>query len=245
MIYLYAVTNRTEAAAPAGPGLEGTPLISQTCRDIAAVVSAHGTTAGVPLTEANLRLHEAVMETLMTDRAVLPVRFGTLLADEDAVQSVLAAHYADFSANLNRVRGRVEIGLRVLWDGDGSRSPNVGGRRPLTDRVPTLSGRSYMLARLEEERRAQAWNRRAKALAMEIHKPLAHLATESTQQVLVTPRLLLTAAYLIGREQVAVLQQEVEALGNTHPSLRLLCTGPWPPYSFVTVNGKEGRDAAV
>jgi hypothetical protein len=97
------------------------------------------------------------------------------------------------------------------------------------------SGRSYLLARLEEERQRRAWRQRAEALAEELHTPLAHLAVESTRQVLLTPRLLLTAAYLVERDQVAAFQQEVGALSAAYPALRFLCTGPWPAYNFVIV----------
>jgi len=64
--------------------------------------------------------------------------------------------------------------------------------------------------------------------------PLAKLAVESIQQMLITPGLLLTAAYLVERNQVAAFRQAVEALSAAYPALRFLCTGPWPPYSFVT-----------
>jgi hypothetical protein len=236
VMYLYAITDRSESPVPAEPGLEGTSLLSLAYRGIAAVVSPLVTTK-VPPTEDNLWRHEAVVEALMADRAVLPVRFGTVLADEAAVQNVLVAHYADFVASLDRVRGRVELGLRVLWEladsewqmADSSQRPSAISHQP-----SATSGRAYLMARLEEERQRRAWRRRAEALVEEIYAPLARLAAESTRQVLVTPRLLLTAAYLVDRGQVAAFRREVEALSAAYPALRFLCTGPWPAYSFVT-----------
>ena len=240
-MYLYAITDRPELPVPAEPGLDGASLFSLTCQDIAAVVSSL-TTSAVSPTEDNLWRHEAVVEVLMADRTVLPMRFGTVLANEAAIQAVLAAHYADFVASLDRVRGRVELGLRVLWDEEqgskgageqGSRGnppPHLGTSAPL----PKDSGRAYLMARLEEERQRQARCQRAEALAEELHTPLSRLAVDSTRQVLVTPGLLLTAAYLVEREQVAAFRQEVEALSTANPTLRFLCTGPWPAYNFVT-----------
>jgi hypothetical protein len=236
-LYLYAITDQPEVTGPTGPGLEATSPLSLVYQDIAAVVSPV-TAAEVLPTEANLWLHEAVVETLMLDRTVLPVRFGTVLAGEAAVQAVLAAHYADFVTSLNRVRGRVELGLRVLWISD-FRLPIADCRLPNhkseieNRKSKILSGRAYLLARLEEERQARAWRQRAEALADELHAPLAHLATENTRQVLITPRLLLTAAYLVERDRVTVFQREVEALQAAYPALHFLCTGPWPAYSFI------------
>jgi hypothetical protein len=234
-MYLYAITDRPETPLPAGPGLEDAALRNLAYRGIVAVVSPL-TTAEVPLTEDNLWQHEAIVEVLMADRAVLPVRFGTVLSNKAAVQNVLAAHYADFVASLDRVRGRVELGLRVLWNSE-IQNPKSKIQNP-------NSGRAYLMARLEEERQARAWRQRAEALAEELHASLAQLAAESTQQVLVTPRLLLTAAYLVERDRVTVFQREVEALSTAYPALRFLCTGPWPPYNFVaaTVPAPDGEE---
>jgi len=241
-MYLYAITDHPDAPAPSGLGLEGVSLCTLAYRDIAAVASPLAT-AEVPPTEANLWRHEAVLEDLMADRTVLPVRFGTVLANEAAVQAALAAHYADFVASLARVRGQVELGLRVLWDDEEQRSRGAGEQgserdSPLHLRTsaPLLSGsgRSYLLARLEEERQVRAWRQQAETLAAEIHAPLARLAAESTCKVLVTPRLLLTAAYLVERDRIAAFRREVEVLSAAHPALRFLCTGPWPAYNFVS-----------
>jgi hypothetical protein len=238
MIYLYAITDHAEEPVPAEPGLEGTSLFSVTHQDIAAVVSPLAT-ARVPSSEDNVWRHEAIVEALMADRTVLPVRFGTMLADEAAIRAGLAAHYTDFVASLDRVRGRVELSLRVLWISD-FRFPISDCRLPnhksqIANRKSQIaSGRTYLMARLEEERQCRARRQQAEALAAELHAPLARLATDSTRQVLITTRLLLTAAYLVERDQVAAFRQEVEALRAAYPALRFLCTGPWPAYNFVS-----------
>jgi len=234
MIYVYAIIDRPTIPVPDIPGLEGTALDTLPYRDIGAVVSL-STMSKVPPIEANLWQHETAVEALMTDHSVLPVRFGTMFPDEAAVQAELSTHYTEFTAGLKRVRGYVELGLRVLWDNDSD--------LPLTPDQQLLpspgSGRAYMLARLEEECKLQVRRERANALAEDIHTPLARLAAETTRQTLITPRLLLTAAYLVKREQVAAFRQEVEMLNSTYPRVRLLCTGPWPPFSFVAVTDEQ------
>ena len=251
MIYLYAVTDRPELLLPIESGLEGAPLASLSYQEIAAVVSPIDT-ASIQATEAHLWQHEAVVEALMADRAILPVRFGTLLADETATQSALERRYASFVADLARVRGRVELGLRVLWESEANPPPaaapsqtekNHGGRSG-------GDGWAYMLARLAEDRHFQARRRQAEELAADIHAPLARLVADSTRQVLVTRRLLLTAAYLVEQGQVVAFQREVEALRKAYPDLDFLCTGPWPAYSFVTatmrmVSCEERREPCV
>lgn len=251
MIYLYAVSDRPELPLPIESGLEGAPLASLPYQEIAAVVSPLDT-ASIQATEAHLWQHEAVVEALMADRAVLPVRFGTLLADETATLSALERRYASFVVDLARVRDRVELGLRVLWESEANPPPAAAPCH--ADKNPGArsgsDGWAYMLARLEEDRQLQAQRRQAEELAADIHLPLARLVADSTRQVLVTPRLLLTAAYLVEQGQVVAFRREVEALRKAYPDLDFLCTGPWPAYSFVTaamrtISGEERRDSGV
>ena len=44
---------------------------------------------------------------------------------------------------------------------------------------------------------------------------------------------LLRAAYLVDREAVEGFVGLVRRLQAAHEDLRILCTGPWPPYSFA------------
>jgi len=255
VIYLYAITDRPEVPLPALPGLGEEPLLSLVYREIAAVASlpaalrlaqvgrlATPNIASVPpATESNLWRHEAIVEALMGTRAVLPVSFGAVLADEAALQAILATRYTGFVTDLRRVSGRVELSVHVLGDGewqmangkwqmaDSESQPSAISHQP-----SAISGHAYMLARLEAERSLQAWRQRAETLVAGIHAHLDRLADESTQLSLVTSHLLLKAAYLVPRERVTDFRQEVESLCLAYPHLRFLCTGPWPAYSFIT-----------
>jgi len=232
MVYLYAVTDWPELPLPDIPGLDQARILGLSFGEIAAVVSPRAT-AIVPASIVNIRRHEAVVEALMTDRSVIPARFGAVLDDERAARRIIESHYTGFLSNLDRVRGRVELGLRVLWDGAqlGTGQDQVPSHGS-TSSLPA-SGRAYLRTRLEAERREQAQQERAAAVANELHAPLARLSAESTQQLLVTPRMLMTAAYLVNTDRVASFRKMVADLSKAHPALRLLCTGPWPPYNFT------------
>jgi hypothetical protein len=65
-----------------------------------------------------------------------------------------------------------------------------------------------------------------------VHDPLAALARAHVQRTPRPPEAL-RAAYLVDRRAVAGFTRLVARLDERHPELRLLCTGPWPPYSFA------------
>jgi hypothetical protein len=81
---------------------------------------------------------------------------------------------------------------------------------------------------------------KAKKLAAEddvrqaIHEPLAALARAESIRPVGLPGELMHAAYLVGEKQVPSLTATVEELQRAHPGWQITCTGPWPPYSFVT-----------
>ena len=198
MIELYAITDHTTALLP-----DVAPLRLVAAGALAAVYAPAGDGAVSP--EALWR-HEAVVEALMGERDVLPVRYGTRFDDESAAADAIASRSADLAAALDRVRGAVELSLRAL-------DPNA--RQP-------DDGAGYLRA---QRRRQQA--RRS------LHEPLAAIARAATERPPRPPSELLRAAYLVDRSAVARVTERVERLQDANPGLRLLCTGPWPAYSFV------------
>jgi len=158
--------------------------------------------------------HEEVVESLMEGRDLLPVRFGTLVADEQAAARAVAERSEELAASLDRVRGAVELAVRA-----DPREPETAAPREGT------SGREYMSAKA-----------RRMAAARMVHEPLGDLARDSAVQP--GPELL-RAAYLVDRAAVDRFVSVVRQLQRDHPELHLVCTGPWPPYSFAERGGSS------
>ena len=215
MIWVYAVCERPEKWAPRGHGLAQAPLEGIIERQLLAVVTRHPQTPAGPAPDA-LWEHERVVERLMAERAVLPMRFGTTLPEADALRAALAARHAELLAALERVRRRVELGVRAV-DIAGSSPP------PTT---PPANGREYLLAKL-------AHNTGAERTAESLHRPLAALAVDGRCHPVHRPREVLRGSYLVDRAEVPAFRVAVERLQRERPAVALLCTGPWPPYSFV------------
>ena len=208
MIDLYAVT---DDPAPPLPDVAGLSAVAS--HGLALVC---GPAAGDELTPDVLWRHEEVVEALMEDRDLLPVRFGTRVHDETAAARALGERHRELAEALEKVRGAVELSLRVR----GER------RRDDSESDETVtSGAAYLRARARAVE-AQEDVRRT------VHRPLAAIARASRQLPAREPTELLRAAYLVDRGAVSVFTDDVARLQQAHPELRLLCTGPWPPYSF-------------
>jgi hypothetical protein len=202
-------------AIPDVRGVDSAPLEVEAAVGVDAVVSRHD--AAVVASEAAILAHARVVEALAASNdAVLPARFGSAHANGASLHDALAERAPELEAALARVRGCVELGVRAL--------------APVRETADASSGAAYMRARLEQRRDVER-------LADSVHAPLAALAREATRTVGATPRLLLSAAYLVPKEEVAAFRGAVAKVEAEHRDLGIVCTGPWPPYSFATAEG--------
>ncbi|HVG75093.1 MAG TPA: GvpL/GvpF family gas vesicle protein [Thermoleophilaceae bacterium] len=209
MIELYAITDN-----PGPPLPELAPELRLVPFDGLAAVCMPASKAEV--SPQTLWHHEEVVEALMADRDLLPVRYGTRLDDEAEVARAMEGRSEELAAALDRVRGAVELSVRVMAAAATPSPP---------DPVATTSGAEYLRLR------AQAEASREDA-AGALHEPLAALARESAQGRPRPPELF-RAAYLVERGAVDSFVAEVGRLQGESPGLAVLCTGPWPPYSFA------------
>ena len=232
MIWVYAICDRPDMPPPRRRGLAQAPLDGVRQGELLAVISRHVHPPGDPALDA-LWVHERVVERIMVDRAVLPMRFGTKLPDEGALRQSLAAREEEFVATLARVRGRVEVGVRAMRPLGAE--PAAGELRPEPLARVATSGREYLEAKLRNGRLVE---REAAA----VHEPLARLAVEVSRQAARAPEELLRASYLIDRPVLARFRGAVERLQREHPGVAILCTGPWPPYSFVGTTAALPRE---
>jgi hypothetical protein len=187
------------AIAPAGAAPE--PPVRAVPSDGVSVLCAEAGAEAAPDAGALWR-HEALLERLMETGPLLPVRYGTRVADEAAAAASVAGRGEALRERLEHVRGAVELAVRVRDGGEAPPAESVSG----TEYLRARSGR----ARLVEE-----------ALSPLARDARVRLGRE------------LRAAYLVDRDAVEPFVARVRELQGEHDDLAILCTGPWPAYSFA------------
>jgi Gas vesicle synthesis protein GvpL/GvpF len=206
VITAYAVTAHPGPPLPGDPDLRLVP-----CDGLAAVC---GSAEEEKPSADTLWRHEAVVEALMAERDVVPLRYGTLFDDEAAAAAAIAEHRGELREALARVRGAVEISVRIA------------ARSPLPQPPLASSGRDFLRAKTriaevrEEARRS-------------MHEPLAARARMSADRASSELPELLRCAFLVDRGAVEEFTAAAAELDRASAEYSLLCTGPWPPYSFV------------
>lgn len=210
MIYLYAITDPVRIDHRER-GLLDAPLEVIEEGGVGAVYSTHTELECKPDPDLAWR-HDRVVELLMDQAGVLPLRFGTVLADTDALRTVLRDQGTRFRLLLSRVRGCVELAVRV-------------GLTPAPSAAPS-DGVDYLRERLAA--RQQQVDAADRVLA-----PLRPLARATAPRPLGSRNAAISESYLVPRAAVEPFVAEVRALQSRNRSLSISCTGPWGPYSFV------------
>ncbi len=113
--YIYAVVAGDESRAFPSLGLEGRDVYTIGDGRVAAVVSGL-TSSRIRPERAHLKAHYAVLKRLVEDTTPLPMAFGTIADNPQAIRKILAQNRRAFEEQLARVAGKVEMGLRVTWD---------------------------------------------------------------------------------------------------------------------------------
>jgi hypothetical protein len=171
------------------------------------------------------REHDAVVRAVFEHEPVLPLRFGTIVANPAAARKLLAGKHDEVTAWLDRVANHREWGVRVEYDEAQQRSD------------APLMGRDYLRLRQHSQ---VSWQKRASAV-QSLHIELAQHSTSAANRD--HPHALLDAAYLVRqaneeefRAAATRLCEEVQRLGAT-----VHATGPWPPYSFTWIEQAAHR----
>src|SRR3954462_10305509 len=107
-VYVYGIVSASAQGAVSSAGVEGADV--RTIREgrIAALVSDLDTSQLAAARE--IRAHWRVLEAVSESATVLPVRFGTVMTDDEAVRErLLTSHEERLAALLDELAGRVQL----------------------------------------------------------------------------------------------------------------------------------------
>jgi len=193
--------------------------------------------------ETTARSHHSVIEAVGLHAPVVPLRLATIYHGDAGVAAMLAERREAFAATLGRVAARTEWGVKVYQVArPDPRASAAGPVRPAAGGA----GAAYLRRRRMELSASDDSRRAAAAGAENVHAELRLLAAASQLRPPQGPQLtgkaaamILNAAYLVDDERSGAFAVAVENLAARHPGVRIELTGPWPAYSFATVDEPE------
>ncbi|HEX8853144.1 MAG TPA: GvpL/GvpF family gas vesicle protein [Pyrinomonadaceae bacterium] len=233
-LYVYCLC---EALTPQGvegvEGVEGaSPRVEAFGKLFAAVSEFEG--ARVKLTRENIEAHNRVNTRVLAETTPLPFRFGTLV-EEARLEAYLRANEEALLAALRRVRGAVEMSVKVLWDTQSELRDALG--RASSDEGEVASsvgdGRAFLAAKRRELAGEAALQERAAEVRAWLAAGLGDAVREERVSVSPSQALVVRAAHLVERARLEAYRERLERLrAERAERLRFLTSGAWPPYSF-------------
>jgi len=254
--YVYAVIPRP-AREDLGPiGIAEARVYTLVCRNLAAVVHdcPPQPYQGEPATVAAwVKVHNDVIETAWLEAgSVLPMRFNVIVkADgersaEENVRQWLETEHCNLEARLAEFRGKVELGVQVLWD------PAVVAQRIVEVNQEAGALRAEMAAKprgvayfiehkiadvvkAEMERKARR-DFDACYQCLKEHSKGMHVNKPRKQD---GKAMIANLSLLVEQDSVQEIGAVLNEVGDEE-GVEVRFTGPWPPYTFATTVGAIG-----
>ena len=240
--YLYAIAACPEPRQFAARAIGGRGDVVRTInyRRLAAVVS-DSPDIEYENSRRNMMAHTLVLEEVMAQFNLLPVRFGTIAPGAGSVTTrLLAPRYEEFTGLLEQMRDRIELGLKAFWHEGAALAAAVRDNETVRRMRDALVGRSaeetyYERIRLGEEiakALAQKRTRDEEAILSRI-KPLVH---KTRTNKIVGERMVVNAAFLVDRRNGPGVDDAVRKLDQEFSDRFMFkYVGPVPPYNFVNI----------
>ncbi|MGY0490332.1 GvpL/GvpF family gas vesicle protein [Streptomyces sp. WG-D5] len=234
--YVYGITAADHPSLP--EGMEGIGSPALTVR----TVTGGGLAALVSDSPENLRpkrrdllAHQNVLSEAGGGGTVLPMRFGSVATDDDAVAAALEEHADHYQERLTALRDRVEYNVKAQHDEEAvlravmTDQPDL---RALVERNRAAGGGSHedkmrlgeMVAKAVQQREAE--DGEVVRSRLEPHADAISPAPDSTGWIT-------NLSFLVDRASSERLLEAIEELRTAHPHLVFRVNGPLPPYSFV------------
>ncbi len=236
-LYAYAIAEEGVALPEGHCGLEAMPLQVRSGSGVSVILSPISK-GEIRARRRNLSAHFEVLRKLGDAQDILPMSFGTIFDSVADVDALLADYGPSLRTELERVRGCVEMALKLLWAGDDI-------FRAFVDRYPELRrARDACFARggdhNEMMKLGQTFERllntdRDEKLDM-VMAWMRPVCSDIRVETPTEERISVSTVCLLRRENASEFDRALSSLAELFDDNYVLdVRGPTPPFSFVDV----------
>jgi hypothetical protein len=235
--YVYAFTGASHPLpvdSLAGVGERKPPLRLVRQNGLTAVVS--DAPERLRAKRRDVEAHERVLETLFAAGTVLPMRFGTVAADDDTVEAELASGANRYAELLSRLEGKVEVNIKAIHREDAVLRELLLGSQELRNRSEALrasgGGSHQDKVELGEQLSAALDDRRSQ----DAEQLVAELRPHASAVKLGPPvdGCVVNVSFLLGATEREDFELALARLRQERSELmEVRLYGPLPPYSFL------------
>jgi hypothetical protein len=200
-------------------------------------------------------LHEAVVEAIMRQGTVVPLRLMTLFQTETSLLEALLPHEATIKDFLEYVQDKAEWALKIYLDKARAKGYLLKNCKDLVESAENTHqspGGRYLLEKQRERKAEEGLLRLTRLTTEEVSKRLAPLCEDFRplkpldKTITSSPwEMIYNGALLVTNNNVKALRKEVSSLRRDYRQKGFIfqLSGPWPPYNFCpSLPGDEGSN---
>ncbi len=240
--YIYCIIESNEGRnfGPIGIGQRGDIVTTIGYNDLSAVISNSPMTKYV-INRENMMAHERVIEEVMKDYTVLPVRFCTIAASAEEIRTLLRRRHSEFKGLLRDMDNKVEMGLKALWKDMNQifheiAEENQGVRR-LKKKAEGKAGKDVNAYKIAVGKVVkEALDAKKEGEAKKIMNTFKRAAVDVRTNGLFGDNMFLNSAFLVDRSHEKEFDYMVEDLVEKYKDrVNFKYIGPAPPFNFVNI----------
>jgi hypothetical protein len=238
-LYLYGITVAGNAVSVHPPGVAGTRVEEIVEGRLAALTSRLAVQKVRPQ-RANLAAHHLVLSDLSNRQPVLPVVFGTIADGEEELRNFMRQNYDALLKKLTRLRGMVEMTLKVYWETANIFEFFVATHRELEEmrnrlfqpgRTPSIEEK-IQLGKLFESISEQSRRRHTQRVIEALSPYCREIRSIDPNE----ERMIMKLACLVEKTHRQQWENGVEAAAHAFDNHYFFqYSGPWAPYNFAEI----------
>jgi hypothetical protein len=184
--------------------------------------------------------HQKVIEEIMPEHIIIPMRLGTFASDEKEVRDILNKGYRVIKDTFGKIKDKMEIDVVATWSDFNVVLKEVGEEKEIKEFKERLLANpkgitvddqmkvGVMVKKVLDEKREKC--------AFQIQNALKTVSQGFKEHEVMDDTMVINAAFLIDKAKSKDFDRKVEELNvNFAEELNFRCVGPLPPYSFYTL----------
>jgi len=202
--------------------------------------------------EKNAREHVEIINSIMEQDTLIPFKFGTIFLSEDSLIKFIGDYSESLTENFRHIHGKEEWSVKIYCD-----------RNLMCEQIDELSeesadlekqisasspGKAFLLKRKKTDLIENEMDRLCQGYGQEYFDELNNFSEATNINNLlpkeVTGRedtMILNAAFLVNKNKVLDFTRTADSIGKKEGNsfFFIETTGPWPPFSFISIKEKH------
>jgi len=191
--------------------------------------------------------HQRVVEKVMTEHTIIPMKLGTFADNNEEVREILAKGYKTIKDILGRSKNCIEIDVvATLNDFDSFLREEISEEEGIKQFRQSLLSKKGGVT-VDDQMRVgvlvkKYLDKKKAQYAEQIQTALSEIVQNSRAHDLMDDTMVLNTAFLMDESKQEDFEQKFDEINNKfEEKLNFRCIGPLPPYSFYTLEVKKPR----